>query len=395
MDVHDLINVDFVITQQPDLPQIWRMPLFVGSKKVGLPENGFGTLPDGSIKRTKVVSSLDAMVELGILTTSEIYKVANTWFSNGGQQITLGFVNTTTVEEVETEESFEEALQAIKQQNNKFYGIIPVFASDEAKANIVTACMQVAAFCSANTKMASFVMRDVNDFTDLTTDDLGSRLKTLNYSCCFVSGDIANADNHNALNTVALTRAMMAQRGQYDLSWKGGDWQGVETSELLANNRTAMDGKNISYLVIDEYDQRTYFLGKTPSGRSACVQMDIDYAKIKLQNRLYTLFKTEQKVPNNKTSQLVIEMAIKEQWRQLQQEGVFEPCTKAEIAQKFFGGLEDNVKGYDPNYGIALYMPDITQQENTPGGVYTGIILYTKINNVIYGIKMTVRGSLN
>jgi hypothetical protein len=188
---------------------------------------------------------------------------------------------------------------------------------------------------------------------------------------------------------------MMAQRGQYDLSWKGNDWNGVETSELPANIRTAMDGKNINYFVIDEYDQRTYFLGKTPSGRSACVQMDIDYAKIKLQNRLYTLFKTEQKVPNNKTSQLVIEMAIKEQWRQLQQEGVFEPCTKAEIAQRFFGGLEDNVKGYDPNYGIVLYMPDITQQENTPGGVYTGIILYTKINNVIYGIKMTVRGSLN
>lgn len=87
-------------------------------------------------------------------------------------------------------------------------------------------------------------------------------------------------------------------------------------------------------------------------------------------------------------------MAIKEVARQLQQEGVFEPLTKQEVADRFFGGITSNVVGYDPNYGLALYMPDITKPENTPNGVYKGIILYVKINGVVYGIYLSVVGSL-
>lgn len=391
MDVSDLIKITISLLKAPDIPDKLHMPLFVGSKKAGLPDN-FGN--GEKLVRTAVVNSVDAAAELGILETSEVYKMLNIWFSNGGQQATLGIVMTEEVEGVEVEETFTEALNAIRQQNKVFYSIIPAFASNETKANIKTACLEIASWCSARTNFASFIMRDVADFDGAVSDDLGSALKALNYDCCMVVADLENKNNVYALNTCNTVQAIMHQRGQYDLSWKGDDWQGVETTEYTIAQKQALDNKNVSYYFIDENRNRNYFMGKTPSGLSACVKIDIDYAKMLFENSFYKLFKTNGKIPNNINSQLTIEQTIKRVVKQLQQEGVFEPLTKQDIADRFFGGITGNVIGYDPNYGCALYMPDITKPENTPNGVYKGIILYVKINGVVYGIYLSVVGNL-
>ena len=391
MEVSDLIKVTISLVRTPEIPDRLHMSLFVGSKKAGLPDK-FG---DGEeLVRTAVVNSLDAAVELGILPTSEVYKMLNIWFSNGGQQATLGIVKTEEVEGVEVEETFTEALNAIREQNNVFYSVIPAFANNEDKANIKTACLEIAAWCSSRTNFASFIMRDADDFDGSVSDDLGSALKALNYDCCMVVADLENKNNVYALNTCNVAQAIMHQRGQYDLSWKGDDWQGVETTKYTIAQRQALDNKNVSYYFIDENGNRNYFMGKTPSGLPACVKIDIDYAKMLLENSFYRLFKTNGKIPNNINSQLTIESTIKRVVKQLQQEGVFEPLTKQEVADRFFGGITSNVVGYDPNYGCALYMPDITKPENTPNGIYKGIILYVKINGVVYGVHLDVVGSL-
>lgn len=394
-DVHDLINVNVEVVSTPDLPEIWKMPLFIGSKKAGFPVAGFGSFGDGTIKRTQVVSSLSALAEAGVSTTSELYKAANMWFMNGGQAATLGFVNTTTVEEQDVEETFLEALNAIKQQNNKWYGILPVYANNETKANINTIYKDVAQFCEVNSKMGSFVMRDENDFSALVVDDLATQLSALNYDHCYISGDNKNVDNKLALGSTTLAQSLSHQRGSYDLSWKGENWKGVELGVYTELTRNAMDAKKISYYFLDENDGRTYLFGKTPSGKSACVVMDIDYAKIVMQNRFYKFFKTQDKVPNNRNTQNTIESLIKLSISDLQTAGIFEKCTKQEIADRFFGGIASNVKGYDANLGVSLVMSDITKSENTPNGIYTGTMLYVKINGVIYGLRLNIVGSLN
>ena len=391
MDVSDLIKVTVRLVRTPDIPDRLHMPLFIGSQKAGLPNN-FGDGVD--IVRTAVVNSLDAVAELGISTTSEVYKMLNIWFSNGGQQATLGIVRTEEVEGVNVEESFTEALNAIKEQNNVFYSIIPAFASNEDKANIKTACLEVASWCSSRTNFASFIMRDVADFDSAVSDDLASALKALNYDCCMVVADLENKNNIYALNTCNIARAIMGQRGYYDLFLKGDDWQGVETTKYTTSLTNALDDKNVSYYLIDYNGNRSYFTGKTPSGLSACVKIDTDYLKFSLENALYSLFKRNGKIPNNRNSQLTIEAVIKQVVRQLQQEQVCDKLTKQEVADRFFGGIAKNVVGYDPNYGLALYMPDITKPENTPGGIYKGIILYVKINGVVYGVHLDVVGSL-
>lgn len=395
--INDLIQVNFDIKIVNSSSEIWRKILLLGTTDTGMPD-GFGAI-GGEKQLTKEVSTIEDFDDLGISPTSIVYKTFETFKQNCDGSLILGLVDKISEtpegenDPVERDLDFKTALNNIYNQNSNFYGVFPIYLDTKTATEIKTINKDVADWCASHVAFAKLQTRDPNDLLQETTNDIASALKAQSNNSCYIDVDLANTANKFA-SIANFAKAIFATRGQYDLSWKK-DFVGYEVSKLTHSQESVADDKNISYYKLCEDNLNAYFFGKTPLGMSACVKMDIDYATLKIKQALTSFFRNSDKVPNNMTTQQTIEATIKECYKQMINEGVFEKTTRQDIADKYFSGKVSDVKGWDEGNGCALYMPDITDPNNVENGIYKGIILYTRINGVIYGIKLNCKGIIN
>lgn len=395
--INDLIKVNFDIKVITSSPELWRKILIIGAKETGIPES-FGTI-NNIEQYTKEIKSEQDLIDLNVNTSSILYKVFQTFQANGGDSLLIGLVK--KIEEipegetdpVEREESYLEALNRIYNQNNKFYGVFPIYQDAKTDEEVLQINKDVATWCSSHLAFAKLQTRNADDLLQENTNDIGSYLKGKNNNSCYIDIDLSNEDNKFA-SIANFTKLIYATRGQYDLSWKG-DFINYEVSQLTNEQENIADSKNISYYKLDDDDLNSYFFGKTPSELPASVKVDIDYATIILKQNLVSYFRNNDKVPNNYVTQINLEYSIKEVVKQMISEGVFEKTTRQDIADKYFSGNTSKVLGWDESLGCALYMPDITNPQNVVDGVYKGIMLYVRINGVVYGITLNARGVIN
>jgi len=395
--INDLIKVNFDIKIVNSSPEIWRKILLIGTTDTGMPD-GFGTI-GGEKQLTKEVSSIEDLDDLGISKNSIVYKTFETFKQNCDDSLILGLVDNTISEIPEGEndpverDDFKTSLNNIYNQNSNFYGVFPIYIDTKSAYEIKKTNQDVAEWCASHIAIAKLQTREPNDLLQETTDDIASVLKAESNNSCYIDVDLANTENKFA-SIANFTKAIFSTRGQYDLSWKK-DFVGYEVSKLTRMQESVADDKNISYYKLCEDNLNAYFFGKTPLGMSACVKMDVDYATLKIKQALTSFFRNSDKVPNNMATQQVIENTIKEVYKQMLGEGVFEKTTRQDIADKYFSGDVSKVKGWDEGNGCALYMPDITVPNNVVDGIYKGIILYVRINGVIYGLNVNCKGIIN
>jgi len=254
-------------------------------------------------KRVIVIGDPEELVSAGLSTSSVAYKAAMKQFAQN-PHIGKLYVGV----KLPSDQSWGDALSAIKKANNGFYAI-------STSARTMSEQQEIALWTESNEKL---YVAETGDPTIISEDtgDIGAWVKLMNLDRTFVFFHPDCAPGENGKITVNDTFPGVAALG-YCLTFQPGsatwvfkDFKAVPTYELDTSEFTTADKKNVMLYCLVA-DVATTFTGKVGSGEYIDIIHGCDWLKARIQNKVFTDLKKNKKVPFNDTGITIITDALR------------------------------------------------------------------------------------
>ncbi len=316
------------------------------------PQYDASTKPKGfkATEKFRYYGDVSSMADDGFLSTSAIYKLANTVFT---QKVIPQII----VARKLVGESYTDVLNAIINKNSKWFGLL---ATTTIKADI----LEIASFAETNRKLYSAGTSDSECLDNTTTDDIMSELKALSYefTVCSYHTDIAN----NRINAGILARFLGATAGSNIAKFQ--TLIGCVVDDIGTNGEMTLENKYGNYYT-DLAGMSCYSDGFTASGKRMDLIRDREWLRQTAQLRLVALLKNysdrNEKIPYSDNGfAIIVTSVLIPLFVEAKTMNIIRKATLDELAIEI-GVPVAQIDYFYPAYGFALFVPKVASIDSS------------------------------
>lgn len=310
------------------------------------PQYDVTTKPSGfkTAERFRYYGDVSSMASDGFTTTSAIYKLANTVFT---QKIIPQIIIARKL----STESYTEALNAIINVNSKWFGLLAITTT---KAGI----LEIASFAESNRKLYFGGTSDSDCIDNTSTTDLMSELKALSYefTCASFHTDITD----RRIDAGIAARFLGGSAGSNIAKFQ--TLAGCAVDSIGTNGEITLEGKYGNYYT-EIAGMNCYSDGFTASGKRVDLIRDREWLRQTAQLRLVALLKNysdrNEKIPYSDAGfAIIVTTVLIPLFLEAKTSNIIREASLDEIAIEI-GVPAEQIDYFYPAYGFALYVPKV------------------------------------